>query len=294
MIWAGAVIVTLLLAFFQRATGPTHPAHVRFRLEGGTFAARLPRSHGGPGGLAIELPVGGRGVSGLVRWRRFPGGGAWQSVPLHAGARGLEAELPHQPPAGKIEYHVVLRARGGRSVVIPGRRSVVARFKGAVPPAVLLPHILCMFLSMLFATRAAFAVFWEHRVVRSSVLAAAAFLVVGGLILGPFVQRFAFGAYWTGWPYGTDLTDNKTLIAFLGWLPATLLALRRRQRAGWVAGGWLVMMAVFLIPHSLHGSQIDWSSRPSPTSPPLGSHTESAQRSSRIAAAGAPRAILGG
>ena len=44
------------------------------------------------------------------------------------------------------------------------------------------------------------------------------FFWVGGLILGPAVQKYAFDAWWTGIPFGYDLTDNKTLIAMLGWL----------------------------------------------------------------------------
>ncbi len=84
-------------------------------------------------------------------------------------------------------------------------------------------------------------------------------LVVGGLFLGPLVQKFAFGAYWTGWPYGTDLTDNKTLIAFLAWLPATIAAVRGLRTRLAVVLGWIVMMGVFLIPHSMRGSELDWS-----------------------------------
>ena len=83
--------------------------------------------------------------------------------------------------------------------------------------------------------------------------------MIGGLLLGPLVQKFAFDAYWTGWPFGHDLTDNKTLVAFLAWLPATVLALTRRRIGLAVAAGWIVMMGVFLIPHSYRGSEMDWS-----------------------------------
>ena len=78
-------------------------------------------------------------------------------------------------------------------------------------------------------------------------------------VLGPVVQKFAFDAYWTGWPNGADLTDNKTLIAVIAWLPATILALGRKKLRAAVVVGWIVMMGVFLIPHSLRGSEMDWS-----------------------------------
>ncbi|MEX1309185.1 MAG: hypothetical protein AB1Z65_02075, partial [Candidatus Sulfomarinibacteraceae bacterium] len=94
---------------------------------------------------------------------------------------------------------------------------------------------------------------------RALVLTAMGLLVFGGLFLGPVVQKFAFDAYWTGWPNGADLTDNKTLIAVIAWLPATILALRRSTLRAAVVIGWIVMMGVFLIPHSLRGSEMDWS-----------------------------------
>jgi hypothetical protein len=117
-----------------------------------------------------------------------------------------------------------------------------------------------MFGGMMIATRALLEVLRPARPMpRGLVLTTMGLLVVGGLFLGPVVQKFAFDAYWTGWPFGTDLTDNKTALAVLAWLPATLLALRRRRAPIVVVIGWIVMMGVFLIPHSLRGSEIDWS-----------------------------------
>lgn len=88
-------------------------------------------------------------------------------------------------------------------------------------------------------------------------------MTIGGMILGPLVQKAAFGEYWVGFPWGIDLTDNKTLIMWLAWLAACLvLRLRPRQKfAGRiaVAAAAVVMTAVYLIPHSLRGSELDYS-----------------------------------
>jgi hypothetical protein len=65
---------------------------------------------------------------------------------------------------------------------------------------------------------------------------------------------------------GEDVTDTKTLVAALAWLPATWMALRKGHTRIAAVAGWLVMMAVFMIPHSVRGSQIDWSAdEPGPT-----------------------------
>jgi len=253
--WLVAVIITVGLAAFQRLTGPTHPLRGSAQIGDRTISYRLLRSHGGPGGLPVSLRVPeGPEVTGTLLWKRYPSSEDWRPVPMERFDDRLSAEVPHQPPAGKVEYRVVLEAAGERAELPP----VVARFKGAVPAGILAPHVLSMFLSMLFATFAFLSSVSGAGEARIPVLVSMLLLVGGGLILGPMVQKHAFGAYWTGWPYGTDLTDNKTAIAFVAWLPAALAALRRRPLRLQVILGWVVMMGVFLIPHSLRGSQIDW------------------------------------
>jgi hypothetical protein len=72
------------------------------------------------------------------------------------------------------------------------------------------------------------------------------------------VQKFAFGEWWAGVPYGWDLTDNKTLLAVLAWIVA-VWALRGGRRArGVVLATAVLTLVVFAIPHSAWGSQIDW------------------------------------
>jgi hypothetical protein len=84
-------------------------------------------------------------------------------------------------------------------------------------------------------------------------------MIPGGFVLGPVVQKFAFGEYWTGWPFGGDWTDNKTLAALVAWLVAWAICrwLPRFQRPA-VLFAAIVMFAVYLIPHSIHGSELDW------------------------------------
>ena len=262
LLWVAALLVAVVLGYFQRTTGPTYPVRGSVALGGSDVAYRLPRAHGGDGGLRIRLAGVGGTVRGEVEWRRFPTDERWQRVAMAPTPSGdLAAEIPHQPPAGKVEYRLLLEDDDGETA-LPAHGTVVARFRGDVPAGVLIPHILAMFGSMLLATRALFEVLRPSRPnARGLVLGAMMLLVVGGLLLGPLVQEYAFDAWWTGWPFGTDLTDNKTLIAVLAWLPATVIALRRGRTRTAVTLGWVVMMAVFLIPHSLYGSEIDWSQR---------------------------------
>jgi hypothetical protein len=88
-------------------------------------------------------------------------------------------------------------------------------------------------------------------------------MTIGGMILGPIVLKYAFGMYWTGWPFGTDPTDNKTLAMWVSWIvaaglfayrPGRLMALKR----GAVIVATIVMLAVYLIPHSIGGTELDY------------------------------------
>jgi len=239
-------------------TGPSYPYRgVLTTDENEQVEYRLPRSHGGPGGLVVNIRVDDD-WSGRVHWRRYPSDHPWQSTDLVGSSTGWTAEIPHQPPAGKVEYQVVLVDSEGLSHRIGGDEAIVARFRAGVPAAVLVPHIFAMFGCMLVATRAVLEVFRDGGDGRIMVLVSMVLLILGGLILGPVVQKFAFGAFWTGWPLGSDLTDNKTAVAFVAWLPAAVAAWRRRPLRLAVTVGWIVMMSIFMIPHSLRGSQLSW------------------------------------
>jgi hypothetical protein len=259
LLWAAAFLLAVVLAVFQRLTGPSHP--MRGVAEIGdteSISYRLPRSDEGRGRLLVTIPTTSAAPEAILQWRRYPLEEPYREIPMAVTADGrLEAEIPGQPPAAKVEYRIVLGDKS--SDLIPAGGSVVARYRAPVPAGVLVPHILAMFVSMLISTRALLEVLRPSAPpARGLVLTAMALLVVGGLILGPIVQKYAFGAFWTGWPFGHDLTDNKTLIAFLAWLPATIAASRGMRTRVAVIFGWIVMVGIFLIPHSWRGSELDW------------------------------------
>jgi hypothetical protein len=260
LVWLAAFLITVSLAVFQRLTGPTYPLRLEAEVGGRQLAVKLLRTHGGAGGLPVTVADTDDQLRATVRWRRYPTQEPWQELVMTRADNQLRAEIPHQPAAGKVEYTVALEL-AGETVTLP-EVPAVARFKSDVSAAVLIPHILAMFLSMLLATRAMLGRLRQADDRRALVLAAMALLMLGGLLLGPIVQKQAFDAYWTGWPFGTDLTDNKTAIGLIAWLPATTLALRRARTRWSVVIGWVVMMGVFLIPHSMRGSEIDWSQHP--------------------------------
>jgi hypothetical protein len=261
--WAVAVVITLASAVWQRVSGPTYPARGTVTLGGETIALRLDRSHVVGSDQQVEVRAGNAAVTGELVWRRFPTSEPWQIAPMPRRGEVLSTALPRQPAAGKLEYQVRL-SRGGEQAVFPSRPAVT-RFRGEVPAAVLIPHILAMFAAMLLATRAGTEALGRKGRPRRFVLGTLGFLLLGGFVLGPLVQRFAFGEWWAGVPFGWDLTDNKTLIALLAWLAALWAGHGGRQGRAAALAAALVTLAVFAVPHSAWGSQLDWSKLPPPT-----------------------------
>lgn len=255
-LWGVAFVLTVISAYYQRVTGPTYPLSGTTGIGGSAIDYRLERSHGGTDDAVVSITAG-EPVLGTLVWRRFKSGDPWTEEEMRREGESLSASLPVQPHAGKLEYFVRLRSDAS-TVIVPGKESVVIRFKGDVPGFILIIHVLAMFGGMFFSLRTALESFRPVPAYGGLVRWTLALLLVGGLILGPVVQKYAFDAYWTGWPFGTDLTDNKTLVAFLGWAAAAF-ALRKGAHPGrWVWGAATLTLVVFLIPHSVLGSELKY------------------------------------
>ena len=264
-LWGLAVALMLSSAVYQRLTGPTYRLRGKFEAAGQVHKYRLIRSAYSTHDTLVTVPDPGSDVTGSLHYKRYNTTDEFSLVQLVAENGALGARLPVQPAAGKLEYYLVLNLPTGE-LRIPetAAENVIIRFKDPTPISVLLPHVLLMFFAILIGIRAAFAALFDPGGMRLLAWVTLALMTVGGMILGPVVQKFSFGEYWTGFPFGYDLTDNKTLILWLVWVIACfLIGLKPRvnEAAGraTVVVAALVMLVVYLIPHSLRGSELDYS-----------------------------------
>ena len=255
LLWIVAVIITLATAYYQRVTGPTYPIKGKFQIEGKEFSYKLIRSHGGEGDAKVEISAP-ENVSAFLYWKRFKTADAWTKVTMNRSEEKFTANLPHQPPAGKLEYYIELAGANGK-IIIP-HNSVVIRFKDAVPIWVLIPHIFAMFFAMLLSTRTGLEYFNPNPNLKKFTYWTLGVLIIGGFILGPLMQKYAFGEFWTGIPFGIDLTDNKTLFAFIGWLIALFMYDKSKKPKLWAVFGAVTLMVMYMIPHSVLGSELDY------------------------------------
>lgn len=255
LLWILAVLITISGAYYTRKTGPTKPVTGTVSLENEEIRYRLIRSYNQPEDAPVKIKVENEKISGSIVYKRTPSHDSWTEEVLERNNGYLTAHIPQQPPAGKVMYQVMLKSDNEQVKLT--ENPIVIRFRGDVPAWAMIPHILFMFAAMLLSTRAGLAAIFKEKTYSFTILTLLT-LVAGGLIFGPIVQKFAFGDYWTGWPVGTDLTDNKTALAVLFWAWAMVKVYKNKYHRGWVFVAAVVLLLIYMIPHSLMGSEIDF------------------------------------
>jgi hypothetical protein len=254
--WVLAFLITFASAYYQRITGPTYPVSGKIVFQGKEISYKFDRSNSTNENCPVQINVGDNNYKGVLIWKRHKTRDEVSRIDMRNENGVLIAELPKQPAAGKLDYSV--RVIGQNTETEIPEKPVVIRYKGDVPAPILIVHIILIFAAMLLSTRAGIEVFKKEAHLKKFTFWALGLMFIGGMILGPIVQKFAFDAYWTGIPFGFDLTDNKTLIAFITWIIAAIMVFKSKKPAYWVLGAAIVTLIVFLIPHSVMGSELDY------------------------------------
>jgi hypothetical protein len=273
ILWSLAIIITVTAAIYQRHTGPTYPKELKVTLNDKLYDLKLVRSLALDEKPEVKIAVTDTTVRARLFFKRLNSKEEYQvsnfsykAIPVKSflmnkifkiyDDKGFFAPVPQQPPAGKIQYYFEITDSRGTQTYFKDS-PVVIRFKGGVPAYILVPHILLMFIAMLFSTLAGLMALVKEPKYKQYALWTLILFTAGGMILGPIVQLDAFGDLWTGIPFGWDLTDNKTLIALVFWILAVIMN-RKKERPIYTVIAAIVLLLVFSIPHSLFGSQLDY------------------------------------
>jgi hypothetical protein len=271
--WFLAFLITISAAIYQRATGPTYPKKLEVSVNNVSYRLKLVRSLGLDEDPMVKLNINDPTISAKIFFRRYLSKDEFQSADFKFISKpidsfvmnkifgmtkeeGFFAEVPQQPAAGKIEYYFEITDQSEAKTYLK-ETPVVIRFKGGVPAYILLPHILFMFIAMLFSNLSGLLAAFKVSSYRKYTMWTFVCLMIGGMFLGPLVQLYAFGDLWTGIPFGWDLTDNKTLIAFVFWILAVVMN-RRKERPLYTVLAAVVLLLIYSIPHSMFGSTLDY------------------------------------
>lgn len=273
--WFLAIIITITAALYQRTTGPTYKKKTEVQVNDSIYTLRMVRSLGLSERPEVKLAIEDTSVKAKLYYRRFPvdedykvADFSYRSYPVNSfimnkifkmyEEKGLYADIPQQPAAGKIQYYFEITDRNGTKTYFKDT-PIIIRFKGDVPGFILLPHVLIMFIAMLFSTLAGLMSLGKYPKYRKYSKWTLILFIAGGIVLGPIVQYYAFHEVWTGIPIGWDLTDNKTLIALIFWILAVYMN-RKKERPLYVLLAAIVLLLVYSIPHSMFGSELNYKS----------------------------------
>ncbi len=256
LLWVLAFFIMLISGYYQRTTGPTYPKSGKIVVDGQTVEFELIRSWNTGTGAEVIIEAPNREINGKYRYKRFKSHDQWSEKPMLRQDDELVAVLPPLDAAGKMMYEVYLGKDGNFTKLLD--QPVVLRYKGAVPWYILIPHIIIIFIAMMFSVRTLFEALGKGKNLVKYAFWTMILLTVGGMVLGPIVQKYAFDVYWSGWPFGHDLTDNKMFVGFVMWIIAYFKVRKNPRHRGWVIAAALVLFVVYLIPHSMFGSEIDY------------------------------------
>lgn len=271
LLWLIAIGITIGCFLYQDKSGPTYPLEGTLDTAFGEVTYKFLRSETIGTDLKIMLlePVP-EGIDAYVEFRRYKSNDKWSLIPMETGTfefsrrgnteevTGYGAELPSlEKRAGKYEYYVFIDDGSSTPLSVTGDQPIFARYKGEVPMLVLLLHILIIFASMTLAIRTTLEAVFDGRY-KWMISATIVSLLLGGFILGPWVQWHAFGVWWSGIPFGYDWTDNKVVVEMLFWIIAAYANHGERRNRGSVYIAGVVTLLVYFIPHSLFGSEYDY------------------------------------
>lgn len=260
-LWTLAFVITVTAAIYQRHTGPTYPKELNVSINNKPYNLKLTRSIALDEKSEVRLNITDTTIKAKLFFKRFNSNEDYQTSEFKYRAEpkkeGFIADVPQQPAAGKLQYYIEISDSRGSQAYLKDS-PIVIRFKGGVPIFILLPHILFMFVAMLFSTLAGLMAVIKFPLYKKYGVLTLILFAIGGMVLGPIVQYYAFGDFWTGIPFGWDLTDNKTLIALIFWIVAVIMN-RKKERPLYTVLAALILLLVFSIPHSLFGSQLNYS-----------------------------------
>ncbi|MBN2184888.1 MAG: hypothetical protein JW746_06130 [Candidatus Krumholzibacteriota bacterium] len=183
-----------------------------------------------------------------------------------------KGNLPGMDKGSRLRYYFEVETGSGRSLRMPGegKNGFLVKYKGEVSGSVLLFHIIFMFGAFFFMIEAALCALRilsgeaDKRMTILMVRWLVFFTFIGGWPLGFILNRQRFGPVWEGFPFGYDITDNKTQLMFIFWLITIILSwssfigkdekadrVGRKGFAIAVLTSFIISLAIFLIPHSL-------------------------------------------
>lgn len=266
------IAVTLLVFVVARRISRNKPVELDLEYAGARVTHTSVFEQVGPGRPRIDISIDRPGAVLPLLLYRAGGDERLETLTMEDLGNGFwSALLPALERGARIEYGFRLLGTDESLDVRPDTtRFFTLKYKGEVSATVLVLHILFIFAAFFFMV--------ESMIGSASILArgepreftvamtrwVVVFTFIGGWPLGIALNWQRFGVLWEGFPFGYDITDNKTQLMFLFWVVVMLVSWRsffgRRTGRDLVSDrfyAWVVMasalasLLIILLPHSL-------------------------------------------
>lgn len=267
------LIVTLGLLAAARRLSTNKPREIRVDSAGLVIIHRTVFEQVGPGEPAVGLTIRPAGdAEPFLLTSDAPHGDVDETPLVHIGNGMWEGRLPSRDKGEHLYYAFRVDIPGRGTVRLPRDPDslFLVKYKGEITEPILVLHIIFMLGAFFFMVQS----FWgalriltggEGKTVTVRLVRWVIFTTfVGGWPIGFILNHQRFGTVWEGFPFGYDITDNKTQIIFLFWIITVLFvrgsflgrgesrdALGARGFAWAVIVSFVVSLALYMIPHSL-------------------------------------------
>ena len=269
------ILITLVIFVVARRMSKNRPSEAEWTFNDIRITHLSVYEQVGPGQPEIILNVTPPVEIDAAVVHRAPGTEPFDSVGMSEISKGVwAARLPARDKGDRLEYGFSIShtkvSDMGTSVSTEHSGYYLIKYKGEVSVTVLVLHILCMFAAFFFIVEAILGAFAmlimkeEKDFTVAQTRWVLLFTFLGGLPLGFVLNRQRFGPIWEAFPFGTDITDNKTQLIIIFWIIVAALswksfACRRTGRdligpgafAAAVIIASFLSLFLYLVPHSL-------------------------------------------
>ena len=270
------ILITLVIFVVARRLSKNRPSEVEWTGNGVKITHLTVYEQVGPGQPEIILQVKPATEIAASVLYRVPGVETFDTVGISEISDGIwSARLPMGKKGDRLEYGIritqmTLLDGGSSSTATSDTGNYLIKYKGEVSVTVLALHILCMFAAFFFIVEAvlgASAMLFmgeEKEFTVAQTRWVLLFTFIGGVPLGFVLNRQRFGPIWEAFPFGIDITDNKTQLIIIVWIIIAALSwksfmCRRTGRDAIGPGAFaaaviiasVISLFLYLVPHSL-------------------------------------------
>ena len=270
------ILITLVIFVVARRMSMNRPQEVTWTSDDMKITHMTVFEQVGPGQPEILLQVDPPSEIDALVLHRASEEEEFETEAMTEISEGVwSARLPAGQKGDRLNYgfnisQTTLHEEGGSSTATSETGFYLIKYKGEVSVTVLVLHILCMFAAFFFIVEAIIGALAmlitgdEKEFTVAQTRWVLLFTFLGGIPLGLALNWQRFGVLWEAFPFGTDITDNKTQLIIILWIIIAALswksfACRRTGRdligpgafATAVIAASVISLFLYLVPHSL-------------------------------------------